>query len=165
MGYGEVLLGHLVRGKLVDDRIDDWGTRLEADHDLTAEELDTLAPYIEYVSRYGSRTELFLLALALTGAAFASNPAANPTGKMGLGLLLVAGLYLLAALVIARTRSVVAWSVLMATFVVHTVVGAVFVSPASLVPGVLGLYLGYRAARDADYGIPFLSVAGPRSDS
>lgn len=105
------------------------------------------------------------LVLTLTGAAFTSNPAANPTGKMGVGLLVVSGLYLLAGLVLARTRSVVAWSVLMATFVVHTVVGAVFVSLASLVPGLLGLYVGYRAARDADYGIPFLSAAGTRSDS
>lgn len=66
MGYGEVLLGHLVRGKLVDDRIDDWRTRLQADHDLTAAELDTLAPYIEYVSHYGSRTELLLLVLVFS---------------------------------------------------------------------------------------------------
>jgi len=107
LGYGEVLLGHLVRDKLIDNRIDGWRTRLADDHDLTATELDTLAPYIEYVSHYGSRTELLLLALVfspfvvvliytasglgglalfgglvltLTGAAFTSNPGRSSPG-------------------------------------------------------------------------------------
>ena len=66
MGYVEILLGHLVRDRLVNRRVEEWRARLEADHRLSPDELDTLAPYLEYVSRYGSRTELVLLVLAFS---------------------------------------------------------------------------------------------------
>lgn len=63
MGFGEVLLGLVVRERIVERRIDRWRTRLEGDHGLTEAELDTLEPYVEYVSNYSSGKEFALLAL------------------------------------------------------------------------------------------------------
>jgi hypothetical protein len=101
------------------------------------------------------------LGLLSTAVAISVNPLANPTGRMGAALLVVAGVYLPTGAVLARTRSAVAWSVLMIAFVIHGVAGTVLVSIGSIIPAVLGLYLGYRAATGTDYGIPYLSAAEP----
>lgn len=70
MGYGEVIIGDLIREKIVGDRRERWTDRLRDDHNLTDEELATLAPYIEHVSHYGSRKEAIALALVFLPFAF-----------------------------------------------------------------------------------------------
>lgn len=100
------------------------------------------------------------LVITLTGAAISPNPLANPTGRMGVALLVYALPLLVAAAALARTRSVLAWGFLMAVFVVGSVTGAAFVTPESLLTGLVGLYIGYRAARDGDYDVPVVGSTG-----
>lgn len=100
------------------------------------------------------------LVITLTGGLISLNPLTNPTGVLGVVLLLYALPYLAGAAVLARTRSITAWGFLMTVFVVGSVAGAVFVTPESLLTGVVGLYIGYRAARDGDYDVPLVGSPG-----
>jgi len=100
------------------------------------------------------------LTITLTGAVITPNPLANPTGRIGVVLLLYALPYLAAAGVLARTHSIAAWGFLMAVFIVGSVTAAMVVTPEALLTGLVGLYIGYRAARDGDYDVPVVGSLG-----
>jgi len=153
MGYGEAVVGHPFRERLVDDRIDDWRTRPGDDHGLIDEALDTLALDIECVSHHGSRAELVVLALASTPFA----------------------LVLLGAIVY------VPWRRRRRYRLASTIEGHLTGDPRrpragdgrrartrrrrvrlAREPGAAAarsLSLGYRAAKGADYGVPFSTPA------
>lgn len=61
MGYGSVLLGLLVREKMIKNRIQTRRTDLQETNDLTQADLDHLEPYITFTSRWKSRRELIVL--------------------------------------------------------------------------------------------------------
>lgn len=97
------------------------------------------------------------LSLVFTGLIISLNPAANPTGRMGLVLTVYAVSYLVPGLVLVRKRSNTAWAALMVVFVAHAVLGTIFVSAGALVPAGVGLYAGYRTAKDGTYDVPFVN--------
>jgi len=75
-------------------------------------------------------------------------------GQLGIAVAILGGVLLPPMVALARRGSTVAWAGLMVAFLVHMIVGGFLASIQGIVPGAIGLYLGYRALKDAAFGRP-----------
>ena len=64
-GGGDSPLGGMIRNRVRAKRKDEWETDLRTEHGLSPSEIDTLLPYIDYHTRYGSQTEVHMLGAIL----------------------------------------------------------------------------------------------------
>lgn len=110
--------------------------------------------HLIYFAGLGAASALFGGLALLPTALLLGNPLTNTTGQMALGLLALGTAYLVGGGTLARRQSTAALALLATIFVLLSTVGTLLISGGAIVPGLLGLYICYRAATDADYDLP-----------